>query len=152
MLTDLLSFPKVELMSKKTFFILFLFIGILLLLIFVFFWIRGRSKVPGERPVTGVLSLENSYLFASPLLAKTGGEKITIFAFVLSDQGLGIPDKKVILYSAPPLAAQVVREKTDPRGLASFELTSESPGEFRIWANVTGEGQIKQTVLVTYED
>lgn len=139
-------------MSKKTFFILLVLVVILLMFIFVFFWVRGRARVPGEAPALGVLSLENSYLFASPLVAKVGGEKISIFAFVLSDQGLGMPDQKVILYSAPPLSAQVVRDETDSRGLAVFEVTSNSSGEFRIWASVPGKGQIKQTVLVTYED
>lgn len=107
--------------------------------------------MPGRGGVSGVLSLENSYLFASPLLAKTGGEKITVFAFVLSDQGLGLAGKKVVLYSAPALSAEVVRDETDSRGLAVFEITSSQAGQFRLWAQVPGEGQIKQEVLVTYD-
>lgn len=130
---------------------LVLLIVLILALIFAVFLVRRQTYLPGQAAVPGVLSLENSYLFASPLVARVGGEKISVFAFVLSDQGLGISDQKVVLYSAPPLSAQVVRDTTDSRGLAAFEVTSNSSGQFRIWASLPGEGQIKQTVLVNFE-
>lgn len=135
----------------KKILIIFLLIILLLALVLAVFLVRERAKFPGEAAIPGVLSLENSYLFASPLVAKIGGEKISVFAFVLSDQGLGIPGKKVVLYSAPSLTASVVRDETDSRGLAVFEVTSFSSGQFRVWASLPGEGQIQQTVLVTFE-
>jgi len=138
-------------MFKKILKILFL-IFLLLVLAVVVFLIRQQVVLSGRAAVSGVLSLENSYLFASPLVAKAGGgEKITVSAFVLSDQGLGIAGKKVVLYSAPALSAVAVREETDNRGMAVFEVSSQKPGEFRIWAQIPGEGQIKQTVLITFE-
>lgn len=128
---------------------------ILLLLIFgliiVVYLVRQQTKLPGRATTPGVLSLENSYLFASPLVARVGGgEKITISAFVLSDQGLGIPGEKVVLYSAPSLQATTIRGETDSRGLAVFEITSLAPGQFSLWAVVSGKGQIKQQVNVTF--
>ncbi|MFZ5366527.1 MAG: Ig-like domain-containing protein [Patescibacteria group bacterium] len=128
---------------------------ILVLLIFgliiVVYLVRQQTKLPGRATTPGVLSLENSYLFASPLVARVGGgEKITISAFVLSDQGLGIPGEKVVLYSAPALQALTIRDETDSRGLAVFEITSQTSGSFTLWATVAGKGQIKQQVTVTF--
>jgi len=119
-------------------------------LIFTVYLVRRQTQLPGRAAQTGVLSLENSYLFASPLVAKVGGEKITISAFVLTDQGLGLAGQRVFLYAAPALSAQIVKDETDSRGLAVFEVTSNTPGQFNIWANVSGGGQIKQQVTVTF--
>ena len=45
------------------------------------------------------VSLENSYLFASPLQAKADGkEKIRLTVFVLSGQGLGVQNQKIESY------------------------------------------------------
>lgn len=120
-------------------------------LVLVVYLVRQQTQLPGRATTPGILSLENSYLFASPLVAKAGGEeKITISAFVLSDQGLGIPGEKVVLYSAPALVARTVRDETDSRGLAVFEITSQIPSQFNLWAVVSGKGQIKQQVNVTF--
>lgn len=120
-------------------------------LILVVYLVRQKTQLPGRATAPGILSLENSYLFASPLVARAGSEeKITISAFVLSDQGLGIPGEKVVLYSAPALQASVIRDETDSRGLAVFEITSQTPSQFSLWAVVSGKGQIKQQVNVTF--
>ena len=103
-----------------------------------------RATEPGQ------LSLENSYLFASPLVAKANSlEKITVSIFILSDQGLGIAGKQVSLFSSPQLQAVTVKGETDSRGLALFEVTSTVPGQFNLWATVP-EGQVQQTVTVTF--
>lgn len=137
-------------MLKRILTIIILLI-LILGLILVVYLVRQQTQLPGRATTPGVLSLENSYLFASPLVAKAGGgEKITISAFVLSDQGLGIPGEKVVLYSAPALQASVIRDETDSRGLAVFEITSLTSGQFSLWAQVSGKGQIKQQVSVTF--
>lgn len=124
---------------------------LLLGLVFAVYLVREQTKLPGRAAQPGVLSLENSYLFASPLVAKADGrEKITISAFVLSDQGLGIAGQKVELFSAPTLMATVIQQTTDSRGLAVFEITSNTPGQFNLWATVP-QGKIQQTVTVTFE-
>lgn len=137
-------------MVKKILKVLF-FLFLLLLLILVVYLVRRQTSLSGRAAAPGTLSLENSYLFASPLVAKRGGEKITVSAFVLSDQGLGIPGKKVVLYSSPAVVARTIRDETDSRGLAVFEVTTGSSGSYRIWASIPGEGQIAQTVLVTFD-
>ena len=137
-------------MVKKILKVLF-FIFLLVLLILIVFLVRKQTSLSGRASSPGTLSLENSYLFASPLLAKKGGEKITVSAFVLSDQGLGIPGKKVVLYSSPAIKARTIRDETDSRGLAVFEVTAGASGSYQIWASIPGEGQISQTVMVTFE-
>jgi len=129
------------------FILLFLVSGLMI----VVYLVQQQTGLSGRAADSGVLSLENSYLFASPLTARAGGEeKITVSAFVLSDQGLGIPGEKVVLYAAPGLQASVVRDETDSRGLAVFEISSLTPGQFNLWAEVSGKGQIKQQVNVRF--
>ena len=129
------------------FILLFLVLG----LIIAVYLIQQQTRLPGRAANWGVLSLENSYLFASPLVARAGGEeKITVSAFVLSDQGLGIPVERVVLYASPGLQASVVRDETDSRGLAVFEISSLTPGQFNLWAEVLGKGQIKQQVSISF--
>lgn len=134
---------------KKVFGLLAL-IFLLLGLMIAVFSLRSRVVFWGRATSPGQLSLENSYLFASPLVAKADGrEKITASVFVLSDQGLGIAGKSVDLISSPDLQITVVRGVTDSRGLALFELTSSLAGQFHLQAS-TPEGQVEQTVTVTF--
>jgi hypothetical protein len=134
---------------KKILAILFLFLLFLSLIISVYL-VRSRVNFMPRATEPGQLSLENSYLFASPLVARAGDqEKITVSIFILSDQGLGIVGKQVSLYSAPQLSATTVRGETDSRGLALFEVTSSVPGQFNLWATVP-EGRVQQTVTVTF--
>lgn len=115
--------------------------------------VKKQTVLPGRASTPGILSLENSYLFASPLLSRANGEeKITISAFVLSDQGLGIEGKKVDLYSSPPLTANIVRGETDNLGMAVFEITSLTAGKYNLWAVVSGGGQIKQQVNISFTE
>ena len=134
----------------KKLFGLLLIVFLLLALILTLFLMRSRIVFFGRATTPGQLSLENSYLFASPLVAKAGSlEKITVSIFILSDQGLGITGKQVSLYSAPQLEATIIKGETDSRGLAVFEVTSSVPGQFNLWATVA-EGQVQQTVMVTF--
>lgn len=138
--------------SKKSLLIL-LFLFLALLVATIIFFLTQKVRFFERLVSSSPLSLENSYLFASPLVAKADGEeKITISAFVLSDKGLGIAQKKVILYSAPILQAKPVRELTDPRGLAVFEVSSLTAGQYNLWAVVESGGQIKQQVNVQFEN
>ncbi len=135
----------------KRFFAILMFLFLLTGLVLTVLLIREQTQLPGRAISPGTLSLENSYLFASPLVAKAGGEeKITISAFVLSDQGLGISGQRVSLYSSPFLEATTIQEITDSRGLAVFEISSKDLGRFNIWATVPA-GMINQTVSVTFD-
>ncbi len=134
---------------KKILALLFLFL-LFLSLIFAVYLVRSRVVFMPRASEPGQLSLENSYLFASPLVAKANSlEKITVSIFILSDQGLGIAGKKVSLFSSPQLQATTVKGETDSRGLTLFEVTSSVPGQFNLWATVP-EGQVQQAVTVNF--
>lgn len=135
----------------KKFISLIIILLLLFSLIIAVFLVRSRVVFVPRAVTPGNLSLENSYLFASPLVARADGvEKITVSVFILSDQGLGVMGKTVSLYSAPQLEARIVRGETDNRGLALFEVSSTVPGQYRLWATVS-EGQVEQTVTITFE-
>lgn len=90
---------------------------------------------------TGVapsLSLDNSYIFASPLRAKAGGEKIRITVFVLDSRGLGISGKKVTLGSGNSLLVVPIQPATDGQGRAIFDISASSVGVYIMAAAADG--------------
>jgi hypothetical protein len=97
--------------------------------------------------VTPALSLGNSYVFASPLRAKAGGEKIRITVFVLSDKGLGLPGKKVAIGSGSVLQVTPVLPVTDNQGRAMFDVSSGSTGVFVIGATADGTKLVQETSI-----
>jgi len=97
----------------------------------------------------GKISLENSYVFASPLTAKAGGkEKIRVTVFVLSTEGKGIEGKQVSLVTDLPF--EPVQPVTDSLGTALFDVYSRKLGQFQIGASVEGQ-RLLQTVAVRFD-
>lgn len=103
------------------------------------------------------ISLTNSYVFGSPLVAAADGQtKIRVNVFLLNDQGLGVADKRVSLLVKPKTAevagnAQLkeVQPTTDKFGQAVFEVASSFPGQFVATASVEGV-ELPQTVTLTF--
>lgn len=94
------------------------------------------------------LSLDNSYVFASPLRAKTGGEKIRITVFVLDNRGIGILGKKVVVGGGNLLNVTPIQPVTDGVGRAMFDISSEtSPGTFIIQATADGTQLVQKTTI-----
>lgn len=117
----------------------------------------GRTTFFGKAAGEGVLNPANSYVFGSPLSAKSGGEKIRITIFALDGQGKGLPQKRVMVSCKDPTVCQnaqvafsEVQPATDNLGQAIFDLTSVVPGKFELQASVEG-GIIPQTVTVTFQ-
>jgi len=96
------------------------------------------SLLPKASSNPTVYSLENSYIFASPLSAQSGGDKIKISVFLLSDQGKGVPQKQVTLNAIPVLEVNPVQPTTDEKGQSVFEISSSTPGRFTITAQSEG--------------
>lgn len=102
-------------------------------------------------------SLSNSYIFGSPLVAAADGEtKVRINAFLLDTQGLGVPDKQIVLLAKPKAvtaegSVQVrdVQPMTDKFGKTVFEVVSRYQGQFIISASVDGV-EFPQTVTITF--
>lgn len=102
-----------------------------------------------ETPAT--LSIDNSYIFASPLQAKVGGEKIRITVFVLDSRGLGIAGKKVTVGGGASLQTTPIQSVTDAQGRATFDILSgNSPGTYIIQAAVDGVNLV-QTATISFD-
>ncbi len=109
-----------------------------------------RIKSKAYETSSRIVELSNSYLFASPLKAKAGGERIRITVFILDGRGLGISGKKVVLSRNDRIQIEEVQGITDDLGKAVFDVYSASPGVYQIEAAVEDK-VIPQRVLVTFE-
>jgi len=137
--------PKEKKKSKWGIFLIFL---ILLLLLFSLFWgvssigqrttFWGRAFTPGAG--VGDVFLENSYLFASPLSALSGGkEKIRVTVFLLDSQGKGVPGKAVFLGQNEKLQINSIQAVTDNLGRALFDVAAFTPADYLIEAKVDNQ-------------
>lgn len=100
------------------------------------FW--GRAFTPGTG--AGEVVLDNSYLFASPLSAQSGGkEKIRVTVFLLDSQGRGVPGKVVFLGQNEKLKIDSVQAVSDNLGRALFDISSVSAADYLIEASVDNQ-------------
>lgn len=95
-------------------------------------------------------SMENSYVFITPLRAAAGGqEKIRVTVFILNNQGLGVLGKRASLGPDNNLSVEVIQDVTDQFGKAVFDVSSTSKGDY--YLDVLAEGQkIKQQAHLTF--
>lgn len=124
----------------------------LLLLATSFFWLyEAKSFVGRASSFKNVFSLENSYVFLSPLRAKADNqEKIRVTVFVLNDQGLGVQGKKVAIDPAQGLTLQTIQGLTDNFGKAVFDITSSKAGEFFLSVGIEEKKLNQQPQLSFY--
>lgn len=116
-------------------------ISLVLLLFAAFFAFYEARFLVGRASVTvQSFSVENSYMFVTPLQAKADGqEKIRVTVFVLSDQGLGVAGRKVVLDLDTSLKAELEQGLTDSLGKATFDIVSDAPGEYYVQVEVDGK-------------
>lgn len=138
-------------------------IAVILLLSLLGLFFAAKNLIPrvlvyltqAARPTD--YSLSNSYVFGAPLSATADGQtKIRVSAFLLNDEGRGVPDKQIDLNVVPrgnasgtPQVNQV-QPKTDKFGKAVFEVSSTSSGQYVATAVVDGM-EIPQTVTLTFK-
>jgi hypothetical protein len=140
-----------------------LIIVVILILILILFLYMIRSPLifrsgattitpsTTELPATSILSSENSYIFASPLRAKTGGEKIRVTVFILDTKGLGMQGKSVTVGSGNGLTVTPIQPVTDAQGRATFDVDSAgTPGVFIIQASANGV-TLTQKATITFD-
>lgn len=97
------------------------------------------------------VSISNSYVFASPVRAKTNGDLIRVTVFLLDDQGNGIFDNKVSLRALNgALDIKNVQSLTDETGKAVFDVASSVVGVYTLEA-FTEKLVLPQRVKVTYD-
>lgn len=98
----------------------------------------------------GALSLENSYVFASPLAAQANDrEQIRITVFLLDTEGLGVAGRRVYLGQTPALRVKEIQPVSDALGKAIFDISSNRKGEYYIEVGVDGQ-VLPQTVRISF--
>lgn len=113
--------------------LIYLVILLLVLILFSgFFWFYEARYLTGRANVTQyVFSIDNSYLFVTPLQAKANGEeKVRITVVVLNNQGLGVLGRKVSLGKDPNLITETVQGLTDDYGKAVFDVMGNKAGDY----------------------
>lgn len=72
------------------------------------------------------VSTVNSYVFASPVRAKAGGDLIRVTVFILDSEGNGIFDQKVTVSTDDSsLKIKDIQSLTDETGKAVFDVSSD---------------------------
>jgi len=114
---------------------------LLVLLLTMSIFANVRLIIFSRASSTGVdFSVENSYLFASPLEARANGqEKIRITVFVLNREGRGMSNQQIILSKSPELVLEQINSLTDTYGRAVFDLSTSKPGEYMVGATLEGK-------------
>jgi len=123
-------------MKKMT---VFLLLFVVVLLGFVIFFGLYEVKFFNSRASISQasFSLENSYIFITPLQARANGqEKIRMTVFILNNQGLGVLGKKVFLPPHPALNIEAIQGLTDSYGKAYFDISSSRAGEYYLEVKV----------------
>lgn len=152
--------------NSRTVVIALILLIIFVLILILFLYLVQRPAIFGsfaqtESSVAGTpastvttpqsVSYDNSYLFASPLKAAAGAERIRITAYVLDGQGAGVAGKEVILgNNITALHIYPISQITDDSGRATFDISSDQAGLFTIEASVGGK-KLNQKVTVSFE-
>ena len=109
--------------------------------------LTGRASGTSGNTIT----LENSYLFASPLTAKADGKQIVrITVFLLDGRGLGVSSQTVKLSAPQTVTILDTQSVTDDTGKAVFDLTSPTSGRFEISATANGQSLPQKVSVVFY--
>lgn len=107
----------------------------------------GRAYTP---QTSSQVSLDNSYVFASPLVARADGrERIRLTVFILDNQGRGILGKSVSLGRNENLEIITTQSETDNLGRAIFDLSASRVGDYLIEARVDNQ-PLPQRVRVSF--
>lgn len=111
----------------------------------------GRASAPGGASTGNTLiSLENSYVFASPISAAADGTSIIrVTVFLLNNQGMGLAGQIVTLKFTGAVTVSQIQPTSDNLGRATFDLTSNTPGDYTVSAQIEG-AVLPQTVSVSF--
>lgn len=137
-------------------------VAILLLALFLVLWlVQRRTNIASkaythtkqeeiQTPQIEESSISNSYAFASPLKAKSGGEFIRLTVFVLNEKGLGVVGEEVSIAQNSNLVADELKKRTDSQGKVYFDIYSKSTGLYVIDPMI-GNKPMGQTIAITFE-
>lgn len=101
--------------------------------------------------INSTISLENSYIFASPVRAKAGGDLIRITVFVLDNAGLGVYNKDVFVGNEDSgLTINKTQASTDETGKALFDISSNNPGTYFVEVMIENQ-KVPQRVKIVFD-
>jgi ABC-type uncharacterized transport system involved in gliding motility auxiliary subunit len=145
--------------GKKYLWLLILLLILILILVVAVYLIQKQTFYKSKAysytestisvPSSGV-EIANSYAFASPLKAKTGGEYIRVTIYVLDAQGLGIKGKSVELGEAAGLTVNDAQATSDDSGMVYFDVSSSKAGLYVIQPIIEGK-ILSQKINITFE-
>ena len=107
------------------------------------------TENPETLPTSSVV-VENSYAFASPLNAKTGGEKVRITVIVLDGRGFGVQDTEVVIGINESINITPIQNITDEFGKAIFDISADKAGVYVIVPSIDN-APLKQTLTVVFD-
>jgi len=123
-------------------------------LVVVLYFIDQRTNImPSASSAVSnkTVSSDNSYVFASPVRALTGGDLIRITVFVLDENGKGLFDREVdIKGDETKLTINKLQEITDSSGKALFDISGKIKGTYFLQAEVDGL-IIKQNAKIIFD-
>lgn len=130
--------------------LLFLLLSLGLLVVFIQERTTFFGRAFGPTPRKGLVEIENSYMFASPLEAQADGrEKIRITVIILDSEGFGVAEKQVFLGQDARLTINAVQQTTDSLGKAIFDISSSASGEYHLEARVDNK-VLPQRVRISF--
>ena len=133
---------------KKYSIIAFLIFSLFAVVYLIYQTTKFSSKATGTP--TKNITLENSYLFATPLQAKADGlEKIRVIVFILDQKGIGIKDQNISLNISPNINIENIQSTTDSYGKAIFDLSSKKASTYPIKAR-TENSELPHSINILF--
>lgn len=140
--------------GKSIILLLFIISILVLILIVVVLFFNNKTNLNSKASFSvgsNVLSVSNSYVFASPVRAKAGGDLVRVTVFALDTNGLGVFDQLVSLRgSSPSLTVNAVQGVTDETGKSFFDIASSNRGTYTLDVFIN-EQKINQRVRITFD-
>ncbi len=141
-------------MNKRLFYSFIILVITVVALIISLTLLQNRSSffgVASQLNSNDQLSRDNSYIFASPLVAKaSANEKVRVTVFILNSRGLGISGTEIELKTDPGITIEQVKNVTDNYGKAIFDISAINPGEYLVEAMVNNSS-LPQKVTVSFK-
>lgn len=127
-------------------------IGFLSIALIAALFLVVRTTITYQRAAStsSTITLENSYLFASPVQAKADGkEMVRLTVFLLDGRGLGVANQIVNLDLPSSVTIKNQQEISDNSGKTFFDVSSSIAQSINVTAKV-GTSKLPQKVKVTF--
>ena len=116
----------------------------------LFVVVRTTTTYQRAASTSSTVTLENSYLFASPIQAKADGkEMVRLTIFLLDGRGLGVANQTVTLDLPSSVTVKNQQEISDSSGKTFFDISSTIAQSINVTAKV-GTSKLPQKVRVVF--